>query len=252
MQQLFGSPDSVASEPVRSLHLIHQTEAPSERMPASDQKSDPKIEWRDRDRILKWLEQQVPASRLHHILRVEQLAIALAEHHQLNVLQAAQAGLMHDLAKYFKPQRLIEMATAAGMVVDPVEAANPHLLHADVGAIVAEAEFGMEDPEVLAAIRNHTVGRPNMSPLSCIVFLADSLEPGRGNTPALNTLRQVSWDNLYQAVWLTCDYTLQYLLSSRCLVHPRAIQTRNWAMQQTTQSRKDRPTRPRSTKPVGQ
>lgn len=185
----------------------------------------------DRDRVLRWLSENVPDARIQHILRVEEMSVALARHHDLDEARAAQAGLLHDLAKFFKPQRLLEMATAEGLVLDPVEVANPHLLHAEVGAIVARDEFGVSDAAVLQAIRDHTLGQPDMSLLSCVVFLADSLEPGRGNTPELDHLRQLSYQNLYNAVWHTCDYTLQYLLSSRHLIHPRAVLTRNWAMQ---------------------
>lgn len=181
-----------------------------------------------RTKVLNWLEKHVPESRVTHVLGVEQMAIALAQTHQLDVARAAQAGLMHDLAKYFKPKRLLEMATAERLVLDPVDEANPHLLHAEVSAIVARDEFKVEDTDILAAIADHTLGRPGMSELSCVVFLADTLEPGRGDTPELNTLRQVSHHNLYKAVWMTCDYTVRYLLETRRLIHPRALQTRNW------------------------
>lgn len=184
-----------------------------------------------RDRVLAWLADNVPPSRLNHILRVEQMAMELAHHYNLDVEKAAQAGLMHDLAKYFKPQLLIEMAQKEGLEIDEVMAATPHLLHADVSAIVAKNTFGVEDEEVLQAIANHTLGRPNMGQLSCIVFLADSLEPGRGDTPELQKLRQISYQNLATAVWLTCDYSLQFLLKTHCLIHPRTIATRNWFLQ---------------------
>lgn len=186
-----------------------------------------------RDRILAWLADNVPASRIRHILGVEQMSIELARLHNLNAEQAAQAGLMHDLAKYFKPQRLLQMAKAEGLEIDEVLAANPHLLHADVSAIVARDEFGIEDQEILEAIRNHTLGQPAMSSLSCAVFLADSLEPGRGETPELKSLRQTSQRNLATAVWQTCDYSLRYLLETRRPIHPRTILTRNWFLQQT-------------------
>jgi len=181
-----------------------------------------------RERVLTWLSKHVPQSRIDHILRVEQMAVELAEHHRQNVEKAAQAGLMHDLAKYFKPAKLLEMACTEGLEIDPVTQLHPHLLHADVSAIVARDTFGVQDEEVLQAIANHTLGRPEMSALSCIVFLADSIEPGRGDTPELAALRQMSYQNLSQAVWRTCDYSLKFLLETHCLIHPRTIATRNW------------------------
>lgn len=188
-----------------------------------------------RDQVLAWLADNVPASRLQHILGVEQMSIEMAQHYHLDVEKAAQAGLMHDLAKYFKPTLLLQMARNKGIEVDPVCETTPHLLHADVSAIVAKDKFGMQDQEVLEAIRNHTLGRPGMSGLSCVVFIADTLEPSRGNTPELEALRQVSRQELYKAVWQTADYGLKFLLDSRCLIHPRTILTRNWAIAMSNQ-----------------
>lgn len=183
-----------------------------------------------RDRILAWLEKNVPPSRIEHILGVEQMSSDLASYYHLDAVKAAQAGLLHDLAKYFRPKQLLQMAIAEGIEIDPILEANPHLLHADVSAILARDEFGVTDPEILAAIQNHTLGRPNMSELSCVVFLADTIEPGRGDTPELNQIRAISRENLYKGVWLASDYALQHLLSKHRLIHPRTINTRNWAM----------------------
>lgn len=199
-----------------------------------------------RERVLAWLADNVPASRIQHILGVEEMSAQLAKHYGLDVEKAACAGLMHDLAKYFKPNILLQMARVEGIELDPVFESHPHLLHADVSAIVARDEFGMQDEAVLEAIRNHTLGCPGMSSLACVVFIADTLEPGRGNTPELESLRQVSQEDLHKAVWLTSDYALRFLLDSRCQVHPRTILTRNWAL--SISSKKTQPpTLPRKT-----
>lgn len=187
-----------------------------------------------RNRVLTWLESQVPEARVRHVLGVEEMAIALARTHGASPYQAAIAAVMHDLAKYFKPQLLLSMAIEAGLPLDPVDEANPHLLHADVGAIVAHREFGVTDQDILAAIANHTLGQPGMSTLSCVVFLADTLEAGRGDTSELNQLRETSQQNLTKAVWMTCDYTFKHLLDTGRLIHPRALKTRNWFLQADT------------------
>lgn len=186
-----------------------------------------------REKVLKWLENHVPKPRIDHVLRVESLAIALAKHHSLEVHKAAQAGLMHDLAKYFKPKKLLAIAKSEGIALDTVYETTPHLLHADVSAIIARNEFGVSDPQILDAIANHTLGKPGMDALSCTVFLADSLEPGRGDTLDLNHLRHTSQQDLAQAVWMTCDYTFKELIGKGRLIHPRAVLTRNWFLQTT-------------------
>lgn len=233
MRESVDALDSQGSED--AVHL-QSTSEPATKFPTSPAAQNAPHSDDLRERTLAWLSDNVPDSRLQHILRVEEMAIALAHHHQLDEQKAAQAGLMHDLAKFFKPARLLQMARAEGLELTSVDEADPHLLHADVGAIVARDEFGVLDSEVLDAIRHHTLGHPGMSALSCVVFLADSLEPGRGDTPELEDLRRVSYQNLQQAVWLTCDYSLTYLLATRRLIHPRTIQTRNWFLQAAKRS----------------
>ncbi|MEG4999026.1 bis(5'-nucleosyl)-tetraphosphatase (symmetrical) YqeK [Microcoleus sp. B4-D4] len=189
-----------------------------------------------RENVLAWLSHRVPAARITHILGVEQTAGDLARHYGLDEAKARSAGLLHDAAKYFKPQLLLQMAQKEGLELDSVLEAHPHLLHADASAIVARDEFGVVDREILDAIANHTLGRPSMSQLSCAVFVADSIEPSRGNTPQLAALREASWQNLYAGVWQTSDYSLKYLLETRCYIHPRTVLTRNWALQMARQS----------------
>ncbi|MEG4867194.1 MULTISPECIES: bis(5'-nucleosyl)-tetraphosphatase (symmetrical) YqeK [unclassified Microcoleus] len=189
-----------------------------------------------RENVLAWLSQRVPAARITHILGVEQTAGDLARHYGLDEAKARSAGLLHDAAKYFKPQLLLQMAQKEGLELDSLLEAHPHLLHADAGAIVARDEFGVVDREILDAIANHTLGRPSMSQLSCTVFVADTIEPSRGNTAQLAALREASWQNLYAGVWQTSDYSLKYLLETRCYIHPRTVLTRNWALQMARQS----------------
>ncbi|HHP7230636.1 MAG TPA: bis(5'-nucleosyl)-tetraphosphatase (symmetrical) YqeK [Xenococcaceae cyanobacterium] len=188
-----------------------------------------------RERTIVWLKANVSPKRLRHILGVEATCIQLARSHQLNEQQAAQAGLMHDLAKFFPPQKLLKIAQDEAIAIDSICYHHPHLLHADVSAIVANQEFGIKDPEVLAAIQNHTLGSPEMGLLSCVVYVADAIEPHRGDTPELNHLRQLATNNLYQSVQQTSDYSLNYLVKSGKVIHPRTVLTRNWALAKSKQ-----------------
>lgn len=191
-----------------------------------------------RDRVISWLRQNVSQHRLQHILGVESLCLTLARHHHLDQQQAAQAGLMHDLAKFFPPQKLLRLATEAKIPVDEFCLQQPHLLHAEVSAIIAQQEFGVQDPEILAAIGNHTLGAPQMSKLSCLVFVADVLEPNRGDNEKLTAMRVVARQNLYKCVQQTSDYSLEYLLNKQKIIHPRTVLTRNWAWAKVSRQRK--------------
>ena len=191
-----------------------------------------------RHRVIAWLEKNVSAHRLQHILGVEATCITLARCHQVDPEQAAQAGLLHDLAKFFPPQKLLKLAAKAKLPVDEICQAHPHLIHADIGAVVAQQEFGVEEPAILDAIANHTLGTPQMSRLSCVVYLADALEPNRGDSNELTVLRKAAEENLYKCVWQTSDYSLKYLVSKQKIIHPRTVLTRNWALAEAKSSRR--------------
>jgi predicted HD superfamily hydrolase involved in NAD metabolism len=183
-----------------------------------------------RERVIAWLKDNVSPRRLKHILGVEQTCIELATCHRVDPEQAAQAGLMHDLAKFFPPEKLLYMARSTGLEIDPICENRPHLLHADVSAIVARQEFAVTNPEILDAIANHTLGSPQMSLLSCVVYVADTIEPSRGNSSDLKVIRKAAVKNLYQGVRQASDYSIRYLISNEKIIHPRTIATRNWAL----------------------
>jgi predicted HD superfamily hydrolase involved in NAD metabolism len=133
---------------------------------------------------------------------------------------------MHDLAKAFPPEQLLQRV-AQERELDEIERAEPHILHAEVGSLVAREQFQVQDPEILAAIANHTLGQPGMDPLSCVVFVADALEPNRGNSPELERLRQMAFVDLSKTVVGVCDLSLKFLLDRNQVVHPRTLMTRN-------------------------
>ncbi len=117
--------------------------------------------------------------RYAHSVSVARCADLLAQRHGMNARKARVAGMLHDLARLYAPERLIAECEARGLPIAPNERAHPTLLHARLGAALARERFGVEDPEVLSAIEKHTTGAARMSPLDCAVYLADGLEPGR-------------------------------------------------------------------------
>ena len=117
--------------------------------------------------------------RYAHSVSVARCADRLAQRHGMNARRARVAGMLHDLARLYAPERLIAECESRGLAIAPYERAHPTLLHARLGAALAHERFDVEDPEVLSAIEKHTTGAARMSPLDCAVYLADGLEPGR-------------------------------------------------------------------------
>jgi len=117
--------------------------------------------------------------RYAHSIRVARCAELLARRHGVDTAKARLAGLLHDLARLYAPERLIAESLARGLQISADEREHPTLLHARLGAAIARERFGVDDSAVLSAIEKHTTGAQAMSPLDAVVYLADSLEPER-------------------------------------------------------------------------
>jgi predicted HD superfamily hydrolase involved in NAD metabolism len=107
------------------------------------------------------------------------MAEKLARRYGASPLKARLAGLVHDVARSWSGSQLLSYARMHGIAVSPEAEAAPVLLHAAAGADVARREFGIDDAEILGAIRRHTVAGPNMTTLEKTVYLADTIEPSR-------------------------------------------------------------------------
>jgi predicted HD superfamily hydrolase involved in NAD metabolism len=185
------------------------------------------LDWRTP--VLAWLDAHVPPRRLAHILGVEGCAVALAERFGADPSLAARAGLLHDLAKYFDSTRLLSEARRLAIAVDPIQQATPHLLHAEVSAALAAELFDEHHPQVLAAIANHTLGAAPMDLLSQILYVADWIEPTRRGED-VERVRTAVEQGLLVAVLVGAEQTILELISTGRPLHPRTLDTRNWAL----------------------
>lgn len=158
--------------------------------------------------------------RYAHIVRVARMADLLAQRHGLNASKARMAGMLHDLARLYPGQRLIDECRERNMSIDDFELANPVVLHARLGAELAREDFGIEDPEILSAIAKHTTADAAMSPLDCVVYLADGLEPGR-DFPERAELAALAMSDLPAAMFATLRHTMVYLAGRDIPVAPQ-------------------------------
>lgn len=172
--------------------------------------------------------------RLDHSQGVRQTAMILADRFGGNVTKAGLAGILHDCAREIPAYKLIDEAVQWGVNINEVERQEPVLLHASIGAKIAEVQYGVRDKEVLEAIKTHTVGGTSMSVLAKIIYLADFIEPGR-NFPGVDKLRAAAENDLNEAVLTAYDHTIQYIINRRGLIHPATVEGRNELLKITMQ-----------------
>jgi len=165
----------------------------------------------DLKKIRKAMEKTLDPKRYEHTLGVEYTAAALAMCHDVSIKDAQLAGILHDCAKCMSDEKKLALCEKHNVSVNEAERKNPSLLHAKVGSFLAMEEYGVTDQDVIHAILNHTTGRPNMSPLEKIIFIADYIEPGRNKAARLDEIRKLAFVDLDRTlVWILKD-TLDYL-----------------------------------------
>lgn len=131
---------------------------------------------KDTDYINNWLRKNLNEERYIHTLGTAECAKKLAQNLGLNSEKAYIAGLLHDCAKCFSNEKLLEIIKAH-LQVEECEMMNYKTLHAPVSAYIAEKEFEVNDNEILSAIRWHTLGKLEMTEFEKIIFIADKIEP---------------------------------------------------------------------------
>lgn len=127
------------------------------------------------EKAMTWLKGNLDEERLLHSLGCAQCAAELAVMFNLDGKKAYRAGLLHDCAKCIEEEKIIEIAQ--NLNLEEKELSNFKLIHAPVSAYLAKIEFGIEDEDILSAIRWHTLGKLDMNDFEKIVFLADKIEP---------------------------------------------------------------------------
>jgi len=181
----------------------------------------------DRSEIIRQLKEDLGRERFDHSLRVEKTAISLARKFGVSIKKASIAALLHDCARKYDRAGLLREARRLKLKIDPVSRLEPKLLHAELSARFARKDFKIKSPEILSAIRKHTIGSERMSKLEKIIFLADHAEEGR-RYAGVKTIRKIAFINLNKAIIESTSRMLKYLESKGLPVHPGTIRTRNY------------------------
>ena len=170
------------------------------------------------EEILADLRTRMKPSRFVHTLGVMRSAGELARRYGADAGKARCAALLHDCAKGMAMDELLALADRAG--ADDIEKRCPPVLHAPVGAYLAATRYGVECPEVLHAIRCHTVGAEVMTVLDAVVYVADMIEPGRKPFNGLQRARTAAMDDLFRAAAVCAKLTSAFAARDGGILHP--------------------------------
>ena len=176
-------------------------------------------------RIQRKLEKELDKDRYNHTLGVMYTSASLAMCHGSDIENALYAGLLHDCAKCIPENTKIKLCEKYHLQVSDVERSNPGLLHAKLGAYLAEKKYSIKDQDILNAIASHTTGRPEMSLLEKIIYISDYIEPGRKELPNMEEVRRLAFQDIDLCLYRILEDSLTYLESKNKPVDPMTEQT---------------------------
>lgn len=183
-----------------------------------------------REELVAKVQAAVKPKRFAHILRVEETALKLAKANGVDPEAASVAALCHDYAKQRPDEDFLAVIRVKHLDPQLLTAGNA-IWHGVVGAEMAKDELGVQNEDILNAIRHHTTGAPYMTPLAQVIYMADYIEPGR-DFAGVEWARKVTNKNLAWGVALQTKQTLAYLIAQGKPVYPATIDTYNaWVPQ---------------------
>ncbi|GIN75029.1 hypothetical protein CHCC14820_3640 [Bacillus paralicheniformis] len=178
-----------------------------------------------REEALACVQEQLTEQRYIHTVGVMETAVKLAERFGADVKKAEIAAIFHDYAKFRPKEEMKQIILNGG---GPLEVLDFHheLWHAPAGAALVKTEVGITDEDILSAIRFHTSGRPNMTLLEKVIYVADYIEPGR-RFPGVEEVRTLAEEDLDLALIQALKNTITFLISKNQAVYPETVATYN-------------------------
>lgn len=179
------------------------------------------------------MEKTLEPKRYEHTLGVAYTAASLAMVHEADVEKALIAGMLHDCAKCMPFHKQIDVCEKHNVSLSEVERTeNSPLLHAKAGSTLARTKYGITDDDILNAISYHTTGRPDMSTLEKIIYIADYIEPGRKTLPNLSMVRKIAYQNLDDTMRQILNDTLEHLKEKGGSIDPMTKETYQFYIQE--------------------
>ncbi|MDO4522853.1 MAG: bis(5'-nucleosyl)-tetraphosphatase (symmetrical) YqeK [Eubacteriales bacterium] len=190
-------------------------------------------------KIQKTVKKYMDSGRFEHTLGVMYTSAALAMCYQEDMEKAQVAGVLHDCAKCMPDAKKLKICKKHGIEISELEASSPYLLHGKVGAFLAKEKYGIEDEDILNAITYHTTGRPDMSKLEKIVYIADYMEPHRNKASNLTDVRNMVFKDLDLTLFKIMSDTLVYLRRSSQGMDPMTVRAYEYYKSRLLQKEKE-------------
>lgn len=160
--------------------------------------------------------------RYTHSVNVSKEAVRLAKQYGCDEEKAAVAGMLHDITKELPKDEQLQIMLESGIILSDIEKESSKVWHGLSGSLYIKRELGIDDEDILNAVRYHTTGRAGMSLLEKIIFVADFTSDERSYN-GVATMRKKAKKSLEEAMLYGLKFTLKDLSKRELTIHPNAL-----------------------------
>lgn len=165
---------------------------------------------------------RLSAKRWTHTKNVKKMAVQLARRWGADPEKAAVAAYLHDSAKELPRDELLQIFADNAIIAENAPARPAPIWHGIAAAILAQTRWGVQDGEILSAIRCHTTGKPRMGLLDKILYLADMTSAER-DWPGVEELRRLEMEDLDRALCLALKQSIDFVKEKGGALDPESV-----------------------------
>lgn len=176
----------------------------------------------------KQLKKTLDKERYQHSLGVAYTASSIAMRYGADIEKAHIAGLFHDCAKFLTDEEALAFAEAYHILISESCRKAPGLLHGPIGSFFVKDRYYIGDPEIQSAIYYHTIGKPQMTLLEQIIYVADFIEPNRRPYEGITELRKAAFTDIDLACYLASKGSNDAIIKRGGKPAPESYETLNF------------------------
>lgn len=180
--------------------------------------------------IIDYLKNTLKFERYNHSISVSVTAVNIATKYGFNEENYLLAGLLHDIAKVYTNDELMELVQKYNIKLEEDDISCKQVLHSYVGAYISKEKFNIND-SVFDAIYTHTMGDINMSDIQKIIYISDYTEPLRQNIENHNYYLKLAYTDLNKCVYEITKNTINYLKVKNKYIHKKTYEVFNYYSQ---------------------
>ncbi len=192
--------------------------------------------WQQISFLKAQLKREVSESRYRHSLEVAKCSVMLAKRFDVDPLKAEAIAILHDYCKDWETHLLAQYVRENAELSNELLDFGKVLWHGPVASLVIQDEFGISDPEFIAAVRYHSTGRAGMGLQEKIICVADYIEPTR-NFAGVEQIRFLAEKDLNLATLAVFDSTIEFLLKKKARIYPLTLESRNFILKEIEAAR---------------